>query len=259
MTLTPFEFDIAIPLTALERMKLSCMTVHAKWKFRNYAQEDRRFIERLINTGVEVNTIWDVGASNGAWALMVCSELNNVRIEMFEPLVPFDKSYYDVMRYRLHAHENWYLHPYALGAEDSQTAIYKSDSTYGSSMIDSAYAREQWEKVHVSVRSMDSLILNDGIKTPDVLKADVQGFEMHVLNGGEESLGNVKALLLESWLSRGYGPETPLLKEMEAWLNKRGFIIAEINDCYRDPLGQQHSVDAFFVSNDIAPLLGINL
>jgi len=259
LVLSVHDYDLTEPLSAINHAKLAAWTVAAKWRWRNYAQEDLRFISRLKETDVPIDTIWDIGASNGAWALMVARHFSETRVEMFEPLVPFDKSYYDVMRYRLATNALWRLHPLALGSTIAEATIYVADQPHGSSFIVSDYAKENWRHVNVKISTMDEMIESEGLPTPDIIKADTQGFELEILKGGVRHIGAVRALLLETWLSRSYGPQTPLLEEMMEWLKPHGFVLAEVNTGYRDPSGTLHSVDAFFLQKDIAKSLGLQI
>jgi FkbM family methyltransferase len=222
-----------------------------------YARPDRDFLERLMAAGIEIGTIWDVGASNGAWSSKATAHFPEVRVELFEPIVPFDEAYGELMRWQLAQNPRWRLHATALGAQEGEASIYIPEKAHGSSLIASDYVKTHWRAVTVPVKTMDGLIARGGLPVPDVLKTDVQGYELEVLKGGERQLGKVKALILEAWLSRGYGPQTPLLEEIMAWLTPRGFVVAEINGGYRDKAGHMRSVDAFFVHQDITERLGI--
>lgn len=55
---------------------------------------------------------------------------------------------------------------------------------------------EKLETVTVPVRPLDALCQESEI-TPEVVKIDVEGFELEVLKGAEIVLGNAKLLLLE--------------------------------------------------------------
>lgn len=102
----------------------------------------------------------------------------------------------------------------------------------------------------------DTIVKTGKASVPDVLKADTQGFEKQVLQGLGDELSEIKVLLLETWLSRGYGQETPLLPELIAWLDERDFVLVETADDYRNENGFMVSVDAFFLRRDVAVNIG---
>ncbi len=212
---------------------------------------------RLEARGIELPVIWDIGASNGAWSLMVSSAFPNAEVLLFEPLAAFDKTYCSALRNHLERHKNWRLHPHAIGSSNTIAMLYKDGPSYGSSLIASEYAKSHWRAIDVPVRSIESLIEVDQCSPPDVIKIDTQGSEAEIIKGAGHHLSKVKVLLLESWLSRAYGPETPLLDELVDTLRPRGFVLAEIHPGYCDPDGMMHSVDAFFIRQDLAAEYGI--
>lgn len=99
----------------------------------------------------------------------------------------------------------------------------------------------------VPARTIDSVIAVGDAEPPDLIKMDIQGGELKALNGAVGALQNVKALLLETWLTRSYGEETPLLAELSAFLTPFGFRIFDFGDGFRSDDGALYSVDACFV------------
>ena len=64
-------------------------------------------------------------------------------------------------------------------------------------------------------------------RAPDLLKLDVQGFELQVLKGCEASLGGIRAILTEISLLDLHA-DVPLLHELTGWLGERGFVAYDI-------------------------------
>jgi FkbM family methyltransferase len=253
-----FPFDPRRVPPARERILFAARKGWARWKWRNYAREDRDFIARLRRAGVPLETVWDIGASNGAWSMMVGRGFG-LRHHLFEPLAGHVESYARMLSLHLAGNPRWTLHPVAMGAADGTATIFADQASYGSSLIESDFARQHWRAIEIAVRSGDSLIASGEAPRPDIVKADTQGFELEALKGMEGHLPDVKALLLETWLSRGYGPTTPLLTELIDWLKPRGFVPVEFADGYRDAEGHQRSVDAFFLRRDVAGQAGFSL
>jgi len=73
---------------------------------------------------------------------------------------------------------------------------------------------------------------------------------MEALRGFEKNLAGVEVLLLETWLSRGYGPNTPLIHELIEFLLPHGFYMFELGSCYRNSEGSLISQDFFFVNKN---------
>jgi len=70
---------------------------------------------------------------------------------------------------------------------------------------------------------------------PDLLKIDVQGYELEVLKGAEKSLSQIQVLLLEVNLLDIH-QNVPLLAEVVAWLNDRNWVAYDICGLIYRPL-----------------------
>jgi hypothetical protein len=84
-----------------------------------------------------------------------------------------------------------------------------------------------------------------------VIKIDVQGAERLILTGGRQTMATAKVLFLETWLTRGYGPDTPLLTEMIDFLTPAGFTLVDLGEQFRDERHRVYSVDAVFFSDEL--------
>jgi hypothetical protein len=83
---------------------------------------------------------------------------------------------------------------------------------------------------------------------------DVQGFELKILAGAEISCRQAKALMIETWFYRDYGPSTPLLDEIIDWMTGHDFKLVSLGDTYVTPDMKLSSVDAFFLRDDLMPI-----
>jgi hypothetical protein len=64
-------------------------------------------------------------------------------------------------------------------------------------------------------------------------------------------MATAKVLFLETWLTRGYGPDTPLLTEMIDFLTPAGFTLVDLGEQFRDERHRVYSVDAVFFSDEL--------
>ncbi|MGE0700388.1 MAG: FkbM family methyltransferase, partial [Hyphomicrobiaceae bacterium] len=199
MTVTPNRFPVDEPLTTLERWRYRAACAYVtSWQYRDFAKDDRTFLEVLMANGVEIATVFDVGASNGAWGLMVPHFIPGIRSFMFEPLVGHSEGYSRFMRGLLSSHPDWTLFTCALSDKEGETTIYMDKNVYGSTLIPGPYAEANWQKIDVEVRTIDGLVASGDATQPDVIKIDTQGSELAILKGGERVLAGTKALLLET-------------------------------------------------------------
>ena len=73
--------------------------------------------------------------------------------------------------------------------------------------------------VDVPKYRLDAYIEHKRLPLPDVMKLDCQGAEEVILEGAVDCLRTADVVLLETWLTREYGPRTPLLTEIVAFLD----------------------------------------
>lgn len=209
---------------------------------------DRDCLDKLRKIGIIPRHIFDVGACNGAWTRHVRADFPEATFDMFEPLAPhsallregFDRTV-DGERYRLHS--------VALGPESKHTTMFMyPDNIPGSTALELGFSPSDAKPVEIEMLTIDDAITRLSLPIPDFIKMDTQGCELNILKGACHTLPKVDALLLECWLTRAYGPSTPLLLEVAEWLRDFDFYLWELADQWRDPAGTLVSQDCFFLN-----------
>ena len=61
----------------------------------------------------------------------------------------------------------------------------------------------------VPLHTLDEFVRENNLPVPQVLKLDVQGAERKILSGAAATMRTADVIFLETWLVRGYGPDTP--------------------------------------------------
>lgn len=98
-----------------------------------------------------------------------------------------------------------------------------------------------------NLRTLDSIL--EG-RPADLIKLDVQGYELEVLRGAELAMSQAKAIILEVALIE-INKGAPLLSEVVEFMDKRGFRVADILGLHRRPLDRAtNQVDLLFVPHD---------
>jgi len=94
-------------------------------------------------------------------------------------------------------------------------------------------------------RTLDSITRN--LNSVDFIKIDVQGYELEVLKGGQQTLAKAQAILIElSLIEINQG--APLLAEALTFMNGAGFVAYDILEFHRRPLdGAMNQIDVLFV------------
>lgn len=215
---------------------------------KSFAQLDFEKLNTFKTQGFKPKVIYDIGASNGGWTNKILYLFPQAEFHLFEPLSDIESSYSAKLEETLRQNSNVKLHKYAVGKESSIAEFYRSKKTsYGSTSL-KIQNSANFDVFELQKVSLDSLINAFTIPKPDLIKADIQGGEMDVLKGCEENLPDVQLLLLETWLSRGYGNETPLIHEIVNYLLPYGFYLFDIGDGFRNSTGNLISQDFFFIN-----------
>lgn len=143
--------------------------------------------------------IYDIGANAGTWTLLAKAVFPEATVEAFEPLArhcaDFGTALQGISGVR--------LHPIALGSENGSESLRVMGSSDSSSMLPLAVASrtqfgaEEVEQVRVEMRRLDDCRSELGLEFPDLIKLDVQGYEMEVLKGATACLAQAKAVVVE--------------------------------------------------------------
>lgn len=213
-----------------------------------FASRDKEFVSTLTKAGIEIGSVYDVGASNGYWSWGIATVVPDASFNLFEPLAG-DQHCPDLAKV-LQARPNFRLHRVALGDENTTLPMKVHEQSVASTLLDWDDHRYVVGREPVPVRRLDDLVAELDLPPADVIKIDTQGFELKVMQGGVACCRRAKALMLETWFYRGYGGTTPLLSEIIGWLSVRDFTLAGLGDVWVRPDMALMSIDAFFLRND---------
>lgn len=201
-------------------------------------------LARLNDQGFVPSLIFDVGAYRGDFARDCLAVWPQARIVCFEP-----------QRQRRHdlealatASGQIDVYPMLLGSSQ-QPAVTLNVKETASSVLAEHYSAHPKE---VCAQSTVDLIVRERYRGggPDLLKVDVQGYELDVLKGAERSLAAVAVLLLELNLIDIH-KGVPLIAEVIRWLDERGFVAYDVCGLTRRPLDAAlWQVDMLLVPRD---------
>jgi FkbM family methyltransferase len=184
-------------------------------------------LTRLREQGHDFRVFFDVGANIGRWSVEVQKAFPDARFELFEPLATRVSSVDEMsMVERL---TNGTLHPVALSDETrtGEIKILGNNGVGSSILVLTGDRKKDLQIIPCEMSRMDDYVERHGLPQPDVIKLDVQAAELKVLKGAMRTLRGTKIILLETWLRRVYGPETPLFHEVSGWLYEQGFVLLD--------------------------------
>jgi FkbM family methyltransferase len=171
---------------------------------------------QTINKFYKAKRLCDIGAHKGHWSF-VMHQLNPglESVVMFEPQSRLIANLHDCKLNGVKKH----IYQCALGDEE-QMLILKG-GTASASLFDTSENQNYYfpdstnqESEQVKVKILDDIYKSEGLEYPDLIKMDVQGYEMNVLRGGRSVLANARYLVIELGLREFYKGQPPLWELM---------------------------------------------
>lgn len=219
------------PRLLIERIALESLKRRRLSKLKNtYAQHlsdehiaTLEFIE-LANKNYPIKVVYDIGANTGLWTQLLKSfTAPEVLVHAFEPIPKFQDKFAQTTK----DIPNVLLHPVGLGNERKDSIIHLAGDASGffeigpllTSFFPSVY--KTGEQV-VKMERLDDYVQENNLPLPDLMKLDIEGYEIEALKGGLKCMAHCKYLILEvSFVERHIGQ--PLFPDLVYFLAQHGF------------------------------------
>lgn len=206
---------------------------------------------QAINKLHHVERLCDIGANAGQWSYVMHQLTPQLaEVAMFEPQTKFV--------HKLHALElsgvKKHVYQCALGDFEQKVAI--SGGTASASLFKVSGNQHRFfpgsvtqESELVDVKILDQVYKKNRLAYPDLIKIDVQGYELNVLRGGREVLAHARYLVIELSLREFYRGQPPLW-ELWRFLDEQQYVMVDHGYELRSPSSPHELLqfDAIFMN-----------
>jgi FkbM family methyltransferase len=182
--------------------------------------------------GKQIAKIIDVGANEGQFAFMARYCWPHAKIDCFEP----DPNAFSSLAITHHKDKLIHLSNCALGATPGELSL-KLGITSAQNSFLTEYGKFIKGEILVPVKTLDELYSGVNLSNT-LLKIDVQGYEIKVLDGAAKILNRLDFVLVEVSLDDLFEGGIQI-DEIWSFLKEKGFIYNRIIDQYKDPSTRQ--------------------
>jgi FkbM family methyltransferase len=206
------------------------------------------FLDDVRARGLAPTVILDVGANVGDWTRMALAVFPTAQFLLIEPQFETRESLDRVCSE--FPNVSWVLA--AAGAANDHRYLNVGGDLGVSSFfprVDEAVVQAGKQR-QVEIITVDNLLKSRGMRAPELVKMDIQGFEIEALKGSQTLFGKTELFVLEASLYPFY--ETmPIVSELVAFMHTRGYELYDIPGYFRRPLdGAVGQLDLAFARQD---------
>lgn len=202
-----------------------------------------------VLAGMDVGCVIDVGAHHGQFAVMAHRLFPQADLLLFEP----QAAAFQELAALFDGDTRVRMHQCALGSAQGTATLHQSARSDSSSLlpisplqVDAFPGTQETGTVDVEVRRLSDIVDPVTLRRPILLKIDVQGYELRVLEGcGEALQRHVDYVYVECSMKEFYAGQ-PLAGKVIEFLQTRNFRLSCIGNPIVDRGGRLLQADMLF-------------
>lgn len=205
---------------------------------RNSMQKSLKWLK---TNNFRINTVLDVGASDGRWSKDCMKYFPDINYVLYEPQ-PLHFVALDLMKEKLGDRIN--IVKKAVG-QNSGVTYFDVSTPYGGSIKNSGSINTE----EVILTTIDQNLNDIELNGPFLLKLDTHGFEIPILEGASKTLENCEILIIEAY-NFNIEPDSVLFWQLCDYLQKKGFRPIDLVDImYREFDNSLWQMDIIFIKS----------
>jgi FkbM family methyltransferase len=198
-------------------------------------------LAQLKRCGFSPAATVDVGAYSGEWTRSLLRFFPNTRVLMIEPQHVKSAELGTLCS----CHSGLELATVLVGSEAAEGVAFYETDTASSVLKDANHDNAPYTVL--TMTTLDNLVRERQFPSPAFIKVDVQGYELEVLRGAEQTLKSAEVILMEINLLPIYR-DAPLAHDAVRFMADRGFNLYDIGTFFRRPYDNAlWQMDAVFV------------
>ena len=182
-------------------------------------------LRKLKAQNLQIDTVYDIGACTGTWTSQVKqSVLINSNFFLFEG----NPAYTDIL-----SNKGNFVHMGVLSNPGRDSVSFYNGSDTGDSYYkETTKHYENKEAITLPCRTLDSVISEFNLPTPNLLKIDTQGSELDILKGATSIINNVELVYLECPIIQ-YNEGAPSIGEYINYMKEKRFVPYDVLEIHR--------------------------
>jgi FkbM family methyltransferase len=222
-----------LPLHLRYRLSGVILTQDMQWSMYN-----------LRLNGFRPQRVIDVGAYKGEWASICKGIFPSAAIMLIEPQVSGKK----FLERFCQKHPGCLFINALVGASEGRVVHFLLSGDISRVLLESEAKTDNC--LELPMHTLDCLTKETPFGKSELLKLDVQGYELEVLKGASSILNDVEVIIMEISLIQLI-PKAPLFHEVISGMHDKGFRLYDICGKFRRPIDRAPwQIDAVFVRSN---------
>jgi FkbM family methyltransferase len=192
-------------------------------KFAHVSMSTTLALKRITSRGIAINTVLDVGASNGSWSL----EARQCWPDAHYHLIEANEQHKSALE-TVCSTTPGFSYVLAAASDEPGTVFFDGSDAFGGLAMKGESQGKPGVR-EVPAVTLDGEVKSRGLTGPYLVKLDTHGFEVLILNGAKEVLAQANLVVIETY---NFQLEKDSLKfwQMCQFMDELGFAVIDISE-----------------------------